>query len=333
MPSPPPHQPLARRPRRRPRGVAALAAGALALAAAATGCGSDGEQSIIEAIGAQTVTVQVPPSPQSTEPAAPQELPAAPAGDEAAGTDPAVGDGSAATGDAAAGEPVPGDDAGADAAPAPDDASPNAGDATPAAAAEPRPTVHVTRSTALRSGPGGRVIGRISPRTEFGSPTVLAVVRQSGPWLGVLTAELPNGRIGWISARARLEVHPNDWSVSASLGRREVVVRRAGRIVDRFPVAIGSPSSPTPTGRFAVTDKLKTGSEASVYGCCILALTGHQPHTPQGWGGGDRVAIHGTNLPQSVGTEASLGCLRAPASSIRRTVDTVPLGTIVTIRR
>jgi lipoprotein-anchoring transpeptidase ErfK/SrfK len=300
----------------------ALTVGALALA----GCGSDGEQSIVEAIGAQTVTVQVPPSPQSTVPAAPQELPAAPAGEDTE-TEAAAGDGT--SGDAASDPPAPD----VDPAPVPGESSGSADGAASATQARPRPTVHVTRSTALRSGPGGRVIGRISPRTEFGSPTVLAVVRQSGPWLGVLTAELPNGRIGWISARARLEVHRNAWSVSASLGRREVVVRRAGRVVDRFPVAIGSPSSPTPTGRFAVTDKLKTGSEASVYGCCILALTGHQPHTPQGWGGGDRVAIHGTNLPQSVGTEASLGCLRAPASSIRRTVDTVPLGTIVTIRR
>lgn len=312
MPVPPPHPPLLRsRALRR----AALAAGA---ALALAGCGSDGEEALVEAIGARTATVQ---TPHSTEPAAPQSLPDAPAGDdgaERAGEAPRDGTagGDSDDDDATTGGTAPGTGAGGAAATAP----------------QPRATVHVTRSTALRSGPGGRVIGRIAPRTEFGSPTVLAVVRQRGPWLGVLTPQLPNGRIGWISARGRLEVHRNAWSLTASLSRREVVVRHQGRVVDRFRVAIGSPSTPTPTGRFAVTDKLKTGTEASPYGCCILALTGHQTKTPQGWGGGDRVAIHGTNLPQTIGTEASLGCLRAPAAAIRRTVDTVPLGTLVTIR-
>nr|WP_246345041.1 L,D-transpeptidase [Conexibacter arvalis] len=129
-----------------------------------------------------------------------------------------------------------------------------------------------------------------------------------------------------------MEVHRSAWEITASLGRREIVVRRAGRVVSRFPVAIGSPSTPTPRGRFAVTDKLTTGSDTSPYGCCILALSGRQTRTPQGWGGGDRLAIHGTSLPQTIGTEASLGCLRAPTGAIRRLVETVPLGTLVTIR-
>lgn len=315
MPLPPSHPPTAPRAGRAARGIAAAAA-VLTVALAAAGCGSDGEEALVEALGAQTVTVQVPPSPQSTAPAEPQELPDAPDGGE---SEPAE-----ATGDDGA---RPGDEA-ADAI----GGAPATPPAVAAARPQPRPTVHVTRATALRSRPGGPVIGRVSPRTEFDSPTVLAVVRQRGPWLGVLTAALPNGRIGWISARARLEVHRNAWSVTASLSRREVVVRRDGRVVSRFPVAIGSPSSPTPTGRFAVTDKLETGSASSPYGCCILALTGHQTKTPQGWGGGDRLAIHGTNLPQTIGTEASLGCLRAPTAAIRRAVATVPLGTLVTIR-
>jgi lipoprotein-anchoring transpeptidase ErfK/SrfK len=174
-------------------------------------------------------------------------------------------------------------------------------------------------------------VGGVLPRTEFGSDTILPVVRQRGPWLGVISAELPNGRIGWISTNTALVPYRTRWSVVASLSRREIVVRRSGRVVERFRVAIGSPSTPTPTGRFAVTDKLLTEDPRSVYGCCILALSAHQPLTPQGWGGGDRVAIHATNLPETIGTAASLGCLRGPADEIRRLVHTVPLGTVVTI--
>jgi hypothetical protein len=200
-----------------------------------------------------------------------------------------------------------------------------------AAAPPPQPTIHLTRATALRDAPGGRVVGRVQPRTEFDSPTVLAVVRQRGGWLGVISPQLPNGRIGWISARATFEAHRSGYRIDASLSRREVVVRRNGRVVQRFPVAIGGEGSPTPTGRFAVTDKLLTNSTSSPYGCCILALSGHQTATPQGWGGGDRLAIHATNLPETIGTRASLGCLRAPTEAIRRAVNSVPLGTIVRI--
>jgi lipoprotein-anchoring transpeptidase ErfK/SrfK len=193
-------------------------------------------------------------------------------------------------------------------------------------------TVQVTRPTRLRASPGGPVVGRILPRTEFRSAMVVPVVRQRGSWLGVVSKQLPNGRVGWISANAALVAYRTSYSVVASLSRREVVVRRAGRVVLRFPIAIGSASTPTPTGRFAVTDKLLTQDPGSPYGCCVLALSAHQPSTPQGWGGGDRVAIHATNMPETIGSAVSLGCLRGPADAVRRAVQTVPLGTIVTIR-
>lgn len=207
---------------------------------------------------------------------------------------------------------------------------------TPAEAAPQAPagrlTVQVTRPVRLRSRPGGPVVGGIVPHTEFRSATVLPVVRQRGSWLGVISSQLPNGQIGWISTNTALVPYRTHFSVTASLHRREVLVRRAGRVVLRFPVAIGSPSTPTPTGSFAVTDKLLTSDPGSPYGCCILALSAHQSHTPQGWGGGDRVAIHATNLPETIGSAASLGCMRGPADDVRRAVQLVPLGTIVTIR-
>jgi lipoprotein-anchoring transpeptidase ErfK/SrfK len=157
-------------------------------------------------------------------------------------------------------------------------------------------------------------------------------VAERDGWLGVITSALPNGRVGWIPANAHLIAYRTTWRIDAFLGRREVVVRRAERVVQRIRVAVGSPSTPTPTGRFAVTDKLLTGDVSSPYGCCILALSAQQPHTPQGWGGGDRIAIHATNLPETIGTAASLGCLRADAEEARRLVRTVPLGTVVRIR-
>jgi lipoprotein-anchoring transpeptidase ErfK/SrfK len=68
------------------------------------------------------------------------------------------------------------------------------------------------------------------------------------------------------------------------------------------------------------------------YGCCILALSGHQVNTPAGWQGGDRLAIHGTNQPASIGVPSSAGCLHAEAADLRTLMRHVPLGTPVFIR-
>lgn len=192
--------------------------------------------------------------------------------------------------------------------------------------------VHLKRSTPLRARPNGRVIAQLGTKTSFDSPTVLAVVRRQGDWYGVITPEVPNGRVGWISTRAPIELYENHFRVDVSLSGREIVVHRKRRVVARFPVAIGRASSPTPVGRFAVTDKLITQGGASPYGCCILAISAHQRLTPQGWGGGDRVAIHATDHPDTIGSAVSLGCLRAPEDVMRRMVRLVPLGTLVTIR-
>jgi lipoprotein-anchoring transpeptidase ErfK/SrfK len=51
----------------------------------------------------------------------------------------------------------------------------------------------------------------------------------------------------------------------------------------------------------------------------------------QGWGGGDRIAIHGTTTSGSVGTPASHGCMRASESAMRRLMGVIPLGTTVRI--
>lgn len=191
---------------------------------------------------------------------------------------------------------------------------------------------YVKRSVALRARPNGRVVARLGSRTSFGSPTVLSIVRRKEGWYGVIAPEMPNGQVGWISTRAALDLYSNDFRVDVSLAHKEVVVRRKKTVVVRFPIAIGAPGTPTPTGVFAVTDKLLPRDEGTPYGCCILALSAHQEHTPQDWGGGDRVAIHATNHPETIGTAVSLGCMRAPTDPIRRAVHLVPIGTLVTIR-
>lgn len=189
----------------------------------------------------------------------------------------------------------------------------------------------LVRTVMLRDRPGGRILRAIGPRTEFGSQRVLAVVEQRPGWLGVLTHHVANSRTAWIPANgAKILFEP--YTLHADLSQRTLVVRREGRIERRITVAIGSTATSTPTGRFAVTDALVIGRAGGPYGCCALALTGRQPNVPQGWAGGDRLAIHGTQNESTLGMPVSSGCLRASENDMRWLIATVPLGSQLRIQ-
>jgi hypothetical protein len=207
-----------------------------------------------------------------------------------------------------------------------------AGAAPAAVPPPPRPlAARLNRPAALLATPGGLPLARLGLRTEFGSRTVLAVVRRRGRWLAVRAAQAGNGRVGWIRADgATLLSEPR--SLEVDLSQRRLRVRTDGRVTGVYAVAVGKPATPTPTGRFAVTDRIRMPG-GSPYGCCALALTARQRDLPQGWGGGDRIAIHGTNATGSVGLAASLGCLRASRPTMEKLMRTIPLGAPVVIRR
>ncbi|HVF77006.1 MAG TPA: L,D-transpeptidase [Solirubrobacteraceae bacterium] len=198
----------------------------------------------------------------------------------------------------------------------------------------PRGTGHlaarIVRPLRLRDRPGGRILRRIGTRTEFGSPSVLAVVAQRPGWLGVLTPHVANSRSSWIPGSGA-QLQPVAYSLRADLSARTLVVRLHRRIVRRISVAIGRPGTSTPTGRFAVTDVLAVREKGSPYGCCVLALSGRQPNVPQGWTGGNRLAIHGTTNERTLGTPASLGCLRAAETDMRWLMAVVAAGSPVFI--
>jgi lipoprotein-anchoring transpeptidase ErfK/SrfK len=188
----------------------------------------------------------------------------------------------------------------------------------------------VVRRTTLRAAPGGRVVARIGRRTEFGSPRVLAVNGERAGWLRVTAAERPNGEHGWIRASAA-RIGATDIWIRVDRSRRELTLRRGRKVLRRLPVAVGRPGTETPLGRFAVTDLLRTGRPDSPYGCCAVALSGHQTKLLPGWPGGDRLAIHATPDPETVGTAASLGCMRAYTRDIRALMRRLPLGAPVVV--
>jgi lipoprotein-anchoring transpeptidase ErfK/SrfK len=205
---------------------------------------------------------------------------------------------------------------------------------TPSAPSAPPPgyeIAHVEKPTPLYASPNGAVLTRLPTTTEFGSPRALGVVRHRGRWLAVVSTTRPNSRLGWVWSKA-VRVKSTEVSLVLDLSRRRLVLKEGDRVVRRMTVGVGRPNSPTPTGRFAVTDKLPGSRYGSFYGCCILALSAHQTHLPAGWTGGDRIAIHGTNAPSTIGVASSAGCAHARDSDLRVLMRRVPFGAPVFIR-
>ena len=183
----------------------------------------------------------------------------------------------------------------------------------------------------LRDGPDGDVIERLGDQTEFGSPRYFWIARTEGDWLGVPAAELPNGRLGWIrDDDEAIRTLETSYSVIADISERRLELHYGDRVLERFGVTVGAPGSPTPPGSYAITDGLAGAEVGTYYGCCILALTGHQPNLPSDWLGGDRIAIHGT--PGSIGDAGSGGCLRASDMDMVSLFARLPLGAPVFIR-
>ena len=182
----------------------------------------------------------------------------------------------------------------------------------------------------LRDAPGGELISTLGDETEFGSSRTFWVSQIQGDWFGVRTPEVYNG-VGWIrDDRSELDLSDTRFWIAADTSAQTLELRYGNNVLDRFPVTVGSPGSPTPLGDYSVTDGLAGPGVGPYYGCCVLALTGHQPNLPPNWIGGDRIAIHGT--PGAIGGANSSGCLRASDPDMVSLFARVPLGTPVFIR-
>jgi hypothetical protein len=167
--------------------------------------------------------------------------------------------------------------------------------------------------------------GRVAAKTQFGEPLWVPVIARHGTRS---TALVPVG------ARSRL-VHldlrslPLRWSrtrVVVDLAQGRLRVLRGRRLLGSFPIGHGTSATPTPVGRFSVTDRVRFPA-GSPYAPFALALSAHQTHLAATWAGGDTIAIH----PGPMGP-VSNGCIHAglPAIALLRRV--ARLGTLVIVR-
>jgi hypothetical protein len=167
--------------------------------------------------------------------------------------------------------------------------------------------------------------GTVGTKTHFGQPVWVPVLRHRGVHGALLVPLGPSGRIVHANLR-RMALRWTRTRVVVNLAISRLSVLRGRRVLGSFPIGKGTSATPTPVGRFFVTDRLlfPPGSPYTPY---ALGLSAKQTHLAPTWVGGDQIAIH----PGPMG-DVSNGCIHAthPAIDLLRRV--ASLGTLVIVR-
>jgi hypothetical protein len=167
--------------------------------------------------------------------------------------------------------------------------------------------------------------GVVRARTRFGDPVWLPVLAHHGEGATVLVPVRPQARLVRMSL-GTLQLRWTRIRVVIDLARARLAVLRGSRTLGAFPIGHGTAATPTPVGRFFVTDRLSFPA-GSPYAPLAFALAAHQTHLAPGWPGGDLVAIH----PGAMGA-VSNGCIHIDLQALALLRRVVPLGTLVTVR-
>ena len=98
-------------------------------------------------------------------------------------------------------------------------------------------------------------------------------------------------------------------------------------------MAVGALGTETPRNdHFAIAELIRTHTPGAFLGPIVMPITGYSEKLNEFAGGNGRVAIHGTSLPELIGTAVSHGCIRMHNGDIVRIARVVRPGTPLKIR-
>ena len=185
----------------------------------------------------------------------------------------------------------------------------------------------------------GRLLARLRPVAPLGGGEAqYAVTAQrvvgGRLYARVLLAQRPNGAAGWVSGDD-VALLRTPWRIGVDLRARRVTVSRDGRRVKTIRAVVGAASTPTPRGRFAVSELLAQRPATGFFGSWILPLTAFSERLTEYQGGPGRVAIHGRggrSFADPLGSASSHGCIRIQNADADWLARRIEPGVPVTIR-
>jgi hypothetical protein len=148
-------------------------------------------------------------------------------------------------------------------------------------------------------------------------------------WYDAALPMRPNGVRGFVAARDVVTFRVRTRLV-VDLSERQLTYFNDGEPRRKATVAVGAPSTPTPTGRYFVNQRLIASDPGGPWGPAAIGVSAFSD-VLQEWAQGGPIAIHGTNQPSSIGHAVSHGCIRLPNSTLRKLFAATPAGTPVII--
>ena len=110
-----------------------------------------------------------------------------------------------------------------------------------------------------------------------------------------------------------------EYAIHVDVEQKRLTLFQGDVLLRSYPIATGARETPTPIGVFRITHRFS--GQMCGFGTCFLGLD-----VP--WGS---YGIHGTNKPESIGDNASHGCIRMHVEDAEELYALVPDGTVVVI--
>jgi hypothetical protein len=130
--------------------------------------------------------------------------------------------------------------------------------------------------------------------------------------------------------------YPEGMWVLINKSSRILTVYIGKEVFRKYPIAVGSNPSLTPNGQFTFVVKYVNPRWGG--GGYAAPVAGGSPSNPLGkrWlgiskGGGGRYGVHGNASPNSIGTNASHGCVRMINSDVEELYEVIEIGTPIWI--
>lgn len=130
---------------------------------------------------------------------------------------------------------------------------------------------------------------------------------------------------------AKLKLIQGDFRILVDKSENVLTLFLGEDLIKRYRVSTGENNN-TPIGEFSIINKLENPTWYN-------AGTAVPPDSPKNilgtrWMGFDlkSYGIHGTTLPETIGTQASMGCIRMLNQEVEELYSMIPLGTKVTVQ-
>jgi lipoprotein-anchoring transpeptidase ErfK/SrfK len=178
------------------------------------------------------------------------------------------------------------------------------------------------------------------PATGLAKPSTTATPK-AGATVSTKPSAAPLPQAGNAAATPVTAAATSTRQILLQLGKREISLLEDGKVVGSWPVAVGDPATPTPTGQFKVRNKVINPQYQSTKSGKVNPTLGAQGPLGDRWIGfhateKDQFGIHGTPSAWAwtVTSRAAVshGCVRMLTPHVRQLFDQVEVGTPVVVK-